>query len=282
MDKSKQKKILQEATFLSASLLISRLLLSIRGIIIPKLLGPVDYGIYNGLLILPEYLLHFHFGSISALKREIPFCYGKNDLKQAQRIRNIVFSQYLGTIIVSVSIIGFFTFLYQDRFSYTMIVCLRLLCLLIFIQALVEVFLENVVRTDNQFSILSKSEIFKSLIGFGFMLIMIWYWHLYGLIVSLILSSLLKGGYIYYKTRYKFRWIWDFNELMRLLKIGFPILLGLILITIFGSIDRFMIIHYLDMKQLGVLCLRADGFEVSPHYPNRGLRGFRTKGISFI
>jgi len=251
----KKQQFLKQATFFSASLFISRLLLSVRGIIIPRLLGPVDYGIYNGVLILPEYLMHFHFGSISALKREIPFCYGKNDFQQAQRIRNIVFSQYLATILISVSLIGLFTYLVQERYSSSIIVALRLVCLLIVAQAVVEVFLENVVRTDNQFSILSNSEIFKSLIGFGFMLIMIWYWHLNGLIASLILSSLLKGGYIYYKTRYQFRWIWDFNELMRLLKIGFPILLGLILFTVFASIDRFMIIHYLDMKQLGYYAL---------------------------
>lgn len=255
MKKLKKQQFLQEATFFSASLIVSRLLLSVRGIIIPKILGPVQYGIYNGLLIIPEYLMHFHFGSLSALKREIPFCYGKNDFQQAQRIRNIVFSQYLGTIIISIGFIGFFSFLYQDRFSHIMIVSMRLLCLLIFIQALVDVFLENVLRTDNRFSVLSNSEIFKSLIGFGLMLIMIWYWHLYGLIASLILSSLLKGVYIYYKTRYKFQWIWDFNELRRLLKVGFPILFGLILFTVFGSVDRFMIIKYLDSQRLGYYAL---------------------------
>ncbi|MFH0787231.1 MAG: oligosaccharide flippase family protein [Pseudomonadota bacterium] len=256
MDKPKQKKILQEATLFSTSLFISRILLSIRGIIIPKFLGPIEYGIYNGLLIIPDFLAHFHFGSLSALKREIPFCYGKKDFSQAQRIRNLVFSQYMGTILVSVFLIFFVvTFLLKDRYSTLFIHSLWLICLLIVVQSLVDAFLENLLRTDNRFDILSSSEIFKSLVGFSIMLVLIWFWHLYGLIASMILAAALKGAYIYHKTNYEFAWVWDFKELKRLLGIGFPIIFGVILITFFTSLDRIMIINFLDVRQLGYYAL---------------------------
>jgi O-antigen/teichoic acid export membrane protein len=236
-------------------LLISRLLLSVRGILIPKFLGPAQYGIYNGLLILPDFLAHFHFGSLSALKREIPFCYGKNDFAQARRIQNVVFSQYLCTVLLSVFLIFVFSFFIADRYSSLVINSLRLVCLFILIQSLVDPFLENLLRTDNRFDVLSHAEIFKSVVGLLLMLLMIWFWQLYGLIASLILGALLKGLYIFYKTDYHFKWIWDFIELKRLVGIGFPIISGLILMTFYNSIDRFFIIKYLDARQLGYYAL---------------------------
>ncbi len=239
----------------SASLLFSRLLLSVRGIIIPKFLGPTLYGIYNGLFILPDFLIHFHFGSLSALKREIPFCYGKGDLLKAQRIRNIVFTQYMGTIVVTSILLGLSTFFLWNHYSSEIIISLWLICVLIVVQAFVDAFLENLLRTDSRFDVLSKSEIFKSFLGFFLMIGMIWLWQLYGLIASIILSTIFKGIYIYGKTNYQFSWIWDFTELKRLWAIGFPIIIGLILIALWTSIDRLVIIRYLDSRQLGYYAL---------------------------
>ena len=253
--KLKKQNLLQEATLLSASLFFSRLLLSIRGIIIPKFLGPALYGIYNGLFILPDFLIHFHFGSLSALKREIPFCYGKGDLPQAQRIRNIVFTQYMGTIFISAFLLFISTFFMRSRYSSEIIVSLWLISLLIVVQAFVDAFLENLLRTDNRFDILCKSEIFKSFFGFFLMIVMIWFWRLYGLIASVILSTVLKGAFIYYKTSYRLNWDWDFKELKRLLAIGFPIIVSLILLALYGSVDRLLIIRYLDSRQLGYYAL---------------------------
>jgi len=251
-----KKRLLHDATLFSASLLLSRLLLSIRGIIIPKFLGPNLYGIYNGLLILPDFLDHFHFGSLSALKREIPFCYGKNDFIQAQRIRNLVFSQYMGTVLISTFFIFcVVTFFLSDRYSPLFIHVLWLVCPLIILQSFVDAYLENLLRTDNRFDILSRSEIFKSLVGFLIMLFLIWFWHLYGLIASMILATSLKGIYIYFKTDYHFSLVWDFKELKRLLRIGFPIIFGLILLTFFNSLDRILILRYLDTQQLGYYAL---------------------------
>ena len=251
-----KKRLLQDATLFSASLLLSRLLLSIRGIIIPRVLGPNLYGIYNGVLILPDFIDHFHFGSLSALKREIPFCYGKNDFNQAQRIRNLVFSQYMGSVLISTFIIFCAaTFFLSDHYSPLFIHALWLVCPLIVLQTMVDAYLENLLRTDNRFDILSRSEIFKSLVGFLIMLVLIWYWHLYGLIASMILASSLKGIYIYNKTDYHFSLVWDFKELKRLLKIGFPIIFGVILLTFFNSQDRILIVRYLDTQQLGYYAL---------------------------
>jgi O-antigen/teichoic acid export membrane protein len=87
------------------------------------------------------------------------------------------------------------------------------------------------------------------------MIVMIWFWHIYGAIASLLLALILKGVYILSKTDYKFSWVWDFIELKRLLAIGFPIIFGLIMITFFNSIDRFVIIKYLDTRQLGYYSL---------------------------
>ncbi len=251
----KKKKFLQEATLFSASLLISRLLLSVRGILIPRFLGPAQYGIYNGLLIIPDFLAHFHFGSLSALKREIPFCYGKNDFVRARRIQNIVFSQYISTILLSIFLLFVFSFFLADRYSSLFINSLRLICLFILVQSLVDPFLENLLRTDNRFDVLSHAEIFKSVVGLLLMILMIWIWQLYGLIASLILGAMLKGIYIFYKTDYQLRWVWDFVELKRLIGIGFPIIFGLLLITFYNSIDRFFIIKYLDTRQLGYYAL---------------------------
>lgn len=251
----KKKNLLQEATLFSTSLFLSRFLLSIRGFIIPKFLGPVEYGIYNGLFIVPDFLIHFHLGSLNALKREIPFCYGKGDFSQAQKIRNIVFTQYMGTTVIAVLLLFFLTFFLKNHYSAVIIYCLWLIGLYILVQALVDAFWETLLRTDNRFDILSKAEIFKSIFGFILMLVMIWFWRLYGVIASAILSTLLKGGYIYNKTDYRLAWEWDYQELKRLIAIGFPIIVGVVLFALFRSVDQMVIIKYLNSKQLGYYAL---------------------------
>jgi O-antigen/teichoic acid export membrane protein len=250
-----KKKLLQDATLFSASLLLSRLLLSIRGIIIPKFLGPSLYGIYNGLFIIPDFLVHFHFGSLSALKREIPFCYGKGDLLQAQRIRNIVFTQYMGATVLAALLLFLTGIWLRGDYSSEIIISLWLISILVVIQAFVDAFLENLLRTDNRFDILSQAEIFKSFFGFFLLLIMIWYWGLAGLIASIILATVLKGVFIYKKTVYRLYWVWDFAELKRLIIIGFPIIVGLLLFAVYNSVDRMVIAKYLGSRPLGYYAL---------------------------
>lgn len=245
---------IKEAVLYSGSLLLTRFLLSIRGILIPRLLGPGQYGIYNSLLIIPEYLLHVHFGILDALKREIPFCYGRKDLNQAHLIRNIAFFQYFFTTSFSILVIFAMAFLFRSRLLPSVFYALVLICVWIFFLSF-ETFFSQVARTDNRFDILTHSEVFASLTGFLVMVFMIFFWGLFGLIGSLILTSILKAGYIYRVARYRIEWKWDSQELKRLLTIGFPMISGSILATVFNSVDRFIIITYLKSQELGYYAL---------------------------
>ena len=256
-----KRRFLRDAAFYSGSLFLTRFLLSIRGILIPKFLGPTQYGLYNSLLLIPEYLLHVHFGTLDALKREIPFCYGRNDLERVRLIRNTAFFQYFFTTLFSILLILVIAFFLRDRLLPSVFFALGLICIWIFFLSF-ETFFDQVVRTDNRFDILTRSEIYASLTGFIVMLFMILTWGLYGLIGSLSVASILKAGYIYRGAKYRIEWQFDFQELKRLLTIGFPIVLGVILFTIFNSVDRFIIIAFLERKELGyyALALTALGF----------------------
>ncbi|MBI5605156.1 MAG: oligosaccharide flippase family protein, partial [Deltaproteobacteria bacterium] len=250
----KKRKFLRDAALYSSSLFFTRFLLSIRGILIPKLLGPAEYGLYNSLLLIPEYVLHVHFGTLDALKREIPFCYGRKDLARASLIRNTAFFQYVFTTSCSVVIILLITFFFRNRLGPSVFYALGLICVWIFFLSF-ETFFDQVARTDNRFDILTRTEIFASLTGFIFMLLMILTWGLYGLLGSLILVSMLKAGYIFRGGHYRIAWQWDFQELKRLLKIGFPMVSGVILATVLNSVDRFIIIVYLESMELGYYAL---------------------------
>jgi len=254
LKKLKKRKIVRDAALYSSSLFLTRFLISIRGIAIPKFLGPAQYGIYNGLLIIPEYLLRVHLGTLDALKREIPFCYGRKDFNRARLIRNTVFFQYLCTTTLSILLVLLISFLIRDHFPVSVFYSLVLICLWVFFLSF-ETFFDQVIRTESRFDILSRSEVFKSTIGLIAVLILIWFWGLYGLLGSLILASILKAGYIYVKLQYKAAWEFDFKELKRLTAIGFPIFVGGILYTVFYSVDRFIIIGYLEGQALGYYAL---------------------------
>ena len=249
-----ERRFLRDAALYSSSLFLTRLLLSVRGILIPKFLGPAQYGLYNSLLLIPEYILHVHFGTLDALKREIPFCYGRKDLERVRLIRNTAFFQYLLTTSFSVLIIVTVAFLFRDRLLPSAFSAMLLICLWIFFLSF-ETFFDQVVRTDNRFDILTRSEIYSSLTGFIFMVFLILTWGLYGLICSLILASILKASYIYRGGQYRIEGQFDFQELKRLITIGFPMVMGVILFTVFNSIDRFIIITFLESKELGYYAL---------------------------
>ena len=253
--KTTLRSVLPEITLFSVSLYLSKLLQSIRGIIIPKLLGPIQYGIYNGLMIIPDYLVHFHFGTISALKREVAFAHGRKDLSLANRIENMVFIQYIGLIFIFVFLIFISSFFLETHYPKLIINGLRILCPLILIQCIVDVYLEETLKAENRFEIVSKAEIFRSVSGFIIVISMVILWKLYGLLLGLTLALMLKGFYMLINWRHRFEWCWDKDELIRLIKIGFPIVLGLILMTSFESVDRIMVIKFLSTKQLGYYAL---------------------------
>jgi len=253
--KTTLKSVLPEITLFSISLYVSKFLQSIRGIIIPKLLGPVQYGIYNGLMIIPDYLVHFHFGSISALKREVAFAYGRKDFDLANKIKNLVFIQYIGLIFIFVFFLFISTFFLEAEYPKLIINGIRLLCPLILIQCVVDVYLEETLKAENRFELVSKAEIFRSILGFVVVIGMVILWKLYGLLLGLALAMMLKGLYILVNWEHHFKWCWDKDELIRLIKIGFPIVLGLILMTSFESVDRIMVIKFLSSKELGYYAL---------------------------
>jgi O-antigen/teichoic acid export membrane protein len=161
----------------------------------------------------------------------------------------------MGATVLAALLLFLTSFWLRAQYSLEIIVCLWLISVLIILQAFVDAFLEILLRTDNRFDILSQSEIFKSFLGFFLLIVMIWLWGLAGLIVSIILSTLLKGAYIYKKTSYPLSWVWDFQELKRLSAIGFPIFMGLLILALYNSVDRLMIAKYLGSQSLGYYAL---------------------------
>lgn len=136
----KKRKFLRDAAFYSGSLFFARLLVSIRGILIPKFLGPTQYGVYNGLLIIPEYLLRVHLGTLDALMREIPFCYARQDYEKARLIRNTVFFQYLFTTSISILLILIGAIIFRSHLSPTVFYALIFICLWVFFFIIRDIF----------------------------------------------------------------------------------------------------------------------------------------------
>jgi O-antigen/teichoic acid export membrane protein len=218
-------------------------------IIIARILGPRDYGLWNILVLILIYGNFLHLGLLFALVKEISFCRGKEKWREVDEIRNTVFTSIIIISIIASIIIVISSIFFGKHGSYMFVI----FCLIGFILILGQIknyFLCYFIA-ENNFKAVSASILSLAFVLGSLTTILVIKFRFIGLPLGMALGYPLVLFYIFKKYRPSFGLSINIKRLFSLIKTGFPIMLVVIAYTFFLTIDRVLIFKYIGKENLG-------------------------------
>jgi len=265
---SRAKKTLSDSLKYSVSGYFSYIFSFIVGIITRRILGPALMGIFSELMLIFQYMKFYDMGILNSLDKEVPYWNGRNDIDKSRWIQDIGFSVNLYLSLITGIILVLFSFFIKDT-DPVFILGLRILAVLIVIQALAS-FYTVIIRTHHKFNILSFYVILVAVLELILIIFLGIKYNFYGVLAAFFLTILMGVIYLWKATARHFHVYikLPWKEIGRLFKIGFPLFLSGLIFLLVRSIDRIMIIGFLDQTQLGYYSIATMMFAGIFQLPN--------------
>lgn len=227
---------------------------------------PLEYGIYSTCLLLQTYMTYAQLGSLNAFNRDYPQLIGAGKKERAKNYRDTTFTFLLlafGITTLVISIIVLEIGGGKDtRYTYGLILCTIITTVTVF-----ENFLASRVRIDGDFkytSFVVVAELISVVIGF-LLVSEIGYFGLY--IVTI--GSMLIGIALYYRKGLSdLHLSIDKLLLKTIILSGVPLLINNLIWTVIDSIDKFVILGFIDTEALGVYGIAQMAFSYMVLIPN--------------
>jgi len=249
MERSPKRKILRDITYYSSSVFIAHFVVFFGGIVVARMLGPSNFGLWKALQLILTYSIYSELGSLSAMNREVPYFQGKGEIERVGRIRNVVLGQNL---VMALAVPSGLLLLYHF-FPGVLPLTLELIlfvCVLVFLQQLYTYF-EILFRSSHNFGMVSNLRLSRTVMDMGMAIVLIYFLSLSGRLLALTLTFTFILIYILKKCEYALRPEIDIKETLKLLKVGLPILMVGFSGTLYFTIDSLLILKFLDKTQLG-------------------------------
>ena len=221
----------------------------LTGLAIAKVLGPADFGVYSALMLIVTYSQYSDFGLLSTIIKKVPFYKGKKEYNKARKIKDIAFSGAI-TIIFLVSILLIIASFFIKNLSHNTINSLRIIAVIITLQQIF-FFYQTHLKVEKRFLMVGKTLLVYSITYFIFILILIIRFRLEGVFFASLIAYAIVLFYTFKKEKFKFKIIILPKKIVQLIRSGFPLLTIGIMYILFTSIDKLMIIKFMDKVQLG-------------------------------
>jgi len=244
-----EKEIIRDTSIFTIARYSAYFFTALTGLIIAKVLGPASFGVYSALMLIVTYSQYSHLGLLSAMIKKVPFYNGKKEYKKAREVKNITFSASL-IIILFISLALIIASFFIKNLDTHTINSIRIVATIIILQQLL-FFYQHYLMFEKKFFMVGKTLLVYSITYFIFIIVLIMKFRLEGVFFALLIAYASVIFYIFKKERFKFKITIMPRKSIQLIKFGFP-LLTMGIITIFlTSIDKLMIIKFMDNVQLG-------------------------------
>ena len=249
---SGHKKLFKDAVVLTGGTYLARGVQILAGFIRAKYLGPSLFGLWNGLTIIQNYSAYTTGGLGQALNRELPMMLGRRDEAGVERVNSAVAAVYLSQgLIFLAGLIGVGLLVWPTA-GPEVGLGLMAVGLLVLMDRFFE-YLEMILMAHLEFGAVSLGPVIWWSCHLGLFFLLVPRWGIYGFYVVAVVSF--ASNVIYWliacrrflPSRLKFDW----PEIWRLVKVGFPFQMGMALETVFVSADRIMIVTFLGVTKLG-------------------------------
>lgn len=237
----------------------------ITSLLAAKLLGPTASGWWNSLQPLLIYGVMLHFGVLNGMNREVPYHVGKGDATKAEYIRRVSWGIALISAGAAALICFVCSFLVTDNSLVTG--ALQMLSLALIMQQWY-LYKSMLLVSAIRFKLLSIQQFSQ---GFLFPIFALSLTHVMGLngfilgqaIVNFIVCLLMTR-----LTHYDIRPVFDWDEALRLGKVGFPIMMAGFFYDLLRTLDRWVILAFLGVTDVGFYTLAILALQAITLLPN--------------
>lgn len=241
--------IKQLATFATSSQ-ATQLITMIAAILSRRFLGPLQMGIWSTLSIVVDYSKYASLGTLHGVAREIPYYRGVGNEKNAEEIKNVVFTVVLvGSLLIAACIILASIFLW-GRLDPKVCIGLALISGVVILQALNNYFIQ-LLRSYKEFKIAAAQMILSAVFNAIVVALLTYNFKIYGFIVAMYMSFAFNIFYINFRRKFHVRFQYQKSRIKSLVKFGFPLMILGAMKTVLLSVDKIMIVRFLGFTQLG-------------------------------
>lgn len=254
MEKSGEHVLFVGATIFSAGIHF------IYSIYVKAYVEPLEYGIYSTCLLLQTYLAYLQLGSLNAFNRDYPQLIGAGKKEKAKQYRNTVFSFLLSIYLISFLVITVTVLIIGKRYTLDIrLVSGFVLTAVITIVTVFENYANYRCRIDFGFkypSIVTVLELLSIPVG----LVIVPQIGYYGIYITSI-TAMIIGLIFYFRFAFlDFKFTFDIPLLKGILISGTPLLINGLIWTVVNSIDKFVILGFIDTKALGEYGIAQNAF----------------------
>lgn len=244
--------IIKDIFHYSASSYIAQAIGLVAGFWIARLLGPHDYGVWNAVTLVLSYGAYLELGVLSAMARDLPLYLGQGDSQKAVAIDGAARQTIIGGAIVAAIIV--FAFSFSPTHSATMAFGLRIMAVVLILQQ-IYTYQRVVLRSHNHIIELSQQQVLSAITTSGLAVLLVVLSGLKGRLLAALLAQAAIVLYALYRNPWQPIPKFSLSFSWSLIRVGSPILLSGFIIGLLTSIDRLMVITFLDATQLGYLGL---------------------------
>jgi O-antigen/teichoic acid export membrane protein len=229
-----------------------------------KFLGPKTYGLWNGLLLILTYGMNSHLGVLNAMNREIPFYEGVGNYNKIEEIRNVGAGVVLYSAI-PIALVVFLTSFLPFIDSETAL-GLQFVAVILVMQQ-INTFYQMILRSHGLFNLLSLQQFYLGFLSLVVVINLTKFYGFEGFLLAQAVSICVMITFTAIKVPLKIRPMFNFDKVISLVKIGFPIMSVGLAYGMLTTIDRMMILKYLGKEQLGYYSLSIMATSILALFP---------------
>lgn len=244
----------------SATMILSTLVLFVYNIYVRKYVMPYEYGIYTSANMLLLYLNYAQMGVLNSYNRDYPQLLGAKNYQAASHVKNIVFTYLIMLYgITFLVLMILFAFLITSQILELKLgIGLLVNSFFAFLTAIYN-FMDNSLKSEKKFKYSSLIRIIKTtiLVLTGYFVISTYKY--YGLFISTGVSLIFI---ILLNIKFFFSLKISINKsiITDMIRSGLPLLVNGLIWTIMMSVDKFVILFFMSMEDLGVYSVALLGF----------------------
>lgn len=229
-------------------------------ILVKMKIEPIEYGIYSTCILLQTYMVYLQLGTLNAFNRDYPQLIGANKQEEAKRYRDTVFSFLLIVFSVAIMIITVLIFIFKEMFDLDERYVFGLIfCAIITGLTIIENFGNYRRRIDGGFSFVSYITLLE-LVAVPLGLVLVRLLGYYSIYVTSIVSMLI-GIIAYYRSSYAdVTFGVDKRIVKDILISGMPLLINGLIWTVVNSVDKFVILGFINTEALGLYSIAQNAF----------------------
>ena len=248
MGKTQKDTVIKDIARYSSSMIFQRMLGIINTFIKPRFLSPELYGLWHMLDIIRSYTVFAHLGSRSSMRYIIPYNEAKHEYEKNREVKGSVFfgSLFLNIIIA----VGLIVYSLRESLSTELKLGLLTMASLAVLQWYYEYHL-SLLKSYQNFKLISSSNYIKATVSCLFSIILIYFFNIYGIYISILSSYIAVILYIRLRHPLEKHSTFKFSVFKNMVRDGFPIMIFSFANVLIRSSDKIIISSLLGTKYLG-------------------------------